>query len=108
MARVGASPEEVFDRIHAAGGIASLAHPVLMKHDEWLPRYAQNGLDALEAYHSDHPTETRDRYLALARQLDLLVTGGSDYHGDPAHGLAPGSVTLPEDHWARLASRANL
>src|SRR5207244_1754041 len=66
------------------------------------------GPDALEAYQSDHPPEIRDRYLQLARQLDLLVTGGSDYHGDPAHGLAPGSVTLPQDEWARLALRAKL
>ena len=35
--RIGPSPEEVFERIHAGGGIASLAHPVLVRHDEWLP-----------------------------------------------------------------------
>ncbi|MGH9372640.1 MAG: PHP domain-containing protein, partial [Vicinamibacterales bacterium] len=62
------------------------------------------GLDALEAYHSDHDPATRDRYLSLARSLELLVTGGSDYHGDPAHGLAPGPVTLPAQEWERLST----
>ena len=106
--RGGAPPERVIEIIHAAGGLASLAHPGTTAIDDHIATLRDAGLDALEAYHSDHPPEMRDRYRALARQLDLLVTGGSDYHGDPAHGLAPGSVTLPEDDFERLASRANL
>jgi len=42
---------------------------------------ADSGLDAIEAYHSDHsPAQTRG-FLHLARQLNLGVTGGSDFHG---------------------------
>ena len=105
--RSGAPPERVIEIVHAAGGLASLAHPGTTAIDREIPALRDAGLDALEAYHSDHPPEVRDRYLALARELDLLVTGGSDYHGDPAHGLAPGSVTLPEDQWARLRAKVN-
>jgi hypothetical protein len=36
----------------------------------------------------------------------LLVTGGSDFHGDPAHGWEPGAVTLPRDEWLRLRDAA--
>lgn len=101
--RVGASPEEVFAHIHAGGGIASLAHPVLMKHDEWLPRYAQNGLDALEVYHSDHDDLTTAHYLGIAKTLRLGVSGGSDYHADDAHGGGgPGRVSLPQKHYEGL------
>ena len=101
--RIGASPEEVFERIHAAGGIASLAHPVLVKHDEWLPRYAQAGLDALEAYHSDHDELTTAHYLGIAKTLRLGVSGGSDYHADDAHGGGgPGRVSLPQKHYEGL------
>jgi predicted metal-dependent phosphoesterase TrpH len=101
--REGASPEEVFDRIHAAGGIASLAHPVLVKHDEWLPGFAQNGLDALEAYHSDHDELTTAHYLGIAKTLRLGVSGGSDYHADDAHGGGgPGKVSLPQKHYEGL------
>ena len=39
----------------------------------------------------------------MARRLNLLLTGGSDFHGDPGHGLEPGSVTLPAAEWERLA-----
>ena len=101
--RVGASPEEVFERIHAGGGIASLAHPGLIKHDEWLPHYAQNGLDALEAYHSDHDELTTAHYLGIAKTLRLGVSGGSDFHADDAHGGGgPGKVSLPQKHYEGL------
>ena len=40
--------------------------------------------------------------LGLASDLGLLVTGGSDFHGDPAHGVEPGSVTLRTDHYDRF------
>jgi 3',5'-nucleoside bisphosphate phosphatase len=101
--RVGASPEEVFERIHAGGGIASLAHPGLMKHDEWLPQYAQNGLDAIEVYHSDHDELTTAHYLGIAKTLRLGVSGGSDFHGDDAHGGGgPGKVSLPQKHYEGL------
>lgn len=101
--REGASPEEVFGRIHAAGGIASLAHPVQVKHDEWLPGYAQNGLDALEVYHTDHDALTTSHYLGIAKTLRLGVSGGSDFHADDAHGGGgPGKVSLPQKHYEGL------
>jgi predicted metal-dependent phosphoesterase TrpH len=101
--RVGYTPPEVFEQIHAAGGIASLAHPVLVRHDEWLPAYARNGLDALEVYHSDHDELTTLHYLGIAKTLRLGVSGGSDYHADAAHGGGgPGHVSLPQKHYEGL------
>ena len=106
--RVGPRPEEVFARVHDAGGLVSLAHPVLVEHDEWIPGFALAGLDALEAYHSDHDAADTARYLRFANDLALLVTGGSDYHGDSEHGGGgPGSVALPRAHFERLKDRAN-
>ncbi len=101
--RLGAAPREVVARIHEAGGVASLAHPGLLGHDEWLPGFAADGLDALEAYHSKHDDTVTGHYLSAAAGLGLVVTGGSDYHADEAHGSAgPGSVSLPPDAYARL------
>jgi predicted metal-dependent phosphoesterase TrpH len=103
--RMGAPPEEVFARIHDAGGIASLAHPALVGRDEWIPAFAAAGLDALEAYHSDHDVAATVRYLGLADRLGLAVSGGSDFHGDESHGPGgPGSVALPRDCFDRLKS----
>ena len=105
--RIGASPEEVIHRIHEAGGVVSLAHPGLLKHDDWIPGYAEAGLDALEAYHSDHDGAATAHYLTLAQSLGLAVSGGSDYHADDAHGGGgPGKVSLPRADYDRLLARA--
>lgn len=106
--RLGAPPAEIFERIHAVGGLASLAHPVLIGHDEWLPQFANAGLDALEAFHSDHDPQSTRHYVDVARQLGLAVTGGSDYHGDPSHGGSPGSVSLPREAFERFKARRTL
>jgi predicted metal-dependent phosphoesterase TrpH len=106
--RVGPSPQQVFQRIHEAGGIASLAHPVLMQHDEWIPGYAAAGLDAIEAFHSDHEPPDTERYLRMAAELGLAVSGGSDYHADDEHGGGgPGSVTLPQEYFDALHDRSS-
>ena len=104
--RTGAPPAEVISRVREAGGIASLAHPGLLGHDEWLPELAAQGLDAVEAFHPRHDTAATARYLALAGRLGLAVTGGSDFHGDHTHGpAAPGCVALPAADYARVAAR---
>jgi hypothetical protein len=101
--RLGVTPKDVVARIHEAGGIASLAHPGLVEHDEWLPGFAADGLDALEAYHSSHDSTATDRYLSVAARLGLAVTGGSDYHADESHGSGgPGSVSLPREAYEKL------
>ncbi len=101
--RQGASPEEVIARIHAARGLASLAHPALLADDTLIPTLVRAGLDAIEAYHTKHDAEATRRYLAMAAALGILVSGGSDFHGDQAHGApAPGSVSLPREAYDRL------
>ena len=104
--RLAVPPEDAFARIHAAGGVAALAHPVLVGRDEWIPVFAAAGLDALEAYHTKQNGEQTARYLALADRLGLAVSGGSDYHGDESHGaVSPGSVSLPRAAFDALAAR---
>jgi predicted metal-dependent phosphoesterase TrpH len=100
--RSGPSPEMVIQTIHRAGGLASLAHPGRTRIDARIPALRDAGLDALEAYHSDHDAVAADRYHRLADDLGLLITGGSDYHGDPVHGVSIGSSTLPSECWQRL------
>jgi predicted metal-dependent phosphoesterase TrpH len=104
--RLAAPPAEVFARIHEAGGLASLAHPRLVGRDEWIPQFADAGLDALEAFHVDHDSLDTSRYLTFAVRLDLGVTGGTDYHGDSSHGgTRPGTISLPREHYDRLLAR---
>jgi 3',5'-nucleoside bisphosphate phosphatase len=104
--RAGAPPEQVIAVIHETGGIASIAHPGLIGRDEWIPGFAVAGVDAIEAYHTDHDADATARYLAAAAHHGLLVTGGSDYHGDEQHDArVPGSVSLPRDAFDRLVAK---
>jgi len=65
------------------------------------------GLTALEAFHSDHDPETTEHYLSLAQRYGILVSGGSDYHGEPVRRKAAfGTVGLPLEHFERLSARA--
>lgn len=72
------------DVVHGAGGVAVLAHPVLV--GPWLEAIVEalvaDGLDGIEAYYPQHDRHQVSRYEALARKHGLLVTGGSDYHGE--------------------------
>jgi len=104
VSRPGSPPEVVIGIIHRAGGIASLAHPGRTKIDSRIKPLALAGLDALEVYHSDHDTGAIERYHRMASELGLLMTGGSDFHGDPNHGIEPGTSTLPPAEWQRLSA----
>lgn len=107
--RLAGSPEDIVRRIHEAGGLASLAHPGLLRRDDWIPRFLDAGLDAIEAYHTEHDEEATARYLELALRRGVPVSGGSDFHGDSAHGAsAPGSTSLPGDAYDALRGRAGL
>jgi 3',5'-nucleoside bisphosphate phosphatase len=93
VSRLEPSFAEGVERIRNAGGIASLAHPVRVREDvaAAMPELCDAGLNAIEAYHSDHTPEDTAQYLELARRHGLLVTGGSDFHGDAKPGVRLGS-----------------
>ena len=79
--------DRVIELIRAAGGVASLAHPFQLRrqtfaHLEALVReLAEQGLEGLETIHTSHTTEQAHRLTRLADRLELLTTGGSDFHG---------------------------
>jgi len=100
-------PEAGIELVAEAGGISSLAHPGLLGHDDIIPGLARAGLDAIEVYHNDHARADRERYLALAAEHGLAVTGGSDYHAEAGYGAQVlGVVALPADAFGRLVERA--
>jgi len=102
---------EGVERIRQAGGIASLAHPVRVNGDvpAIMPELCGAGMDAIEAYHSDHSEADTKLYLGLARHYGLLVTGGSDFHGAVKPGVTlgrgAGNLEIPGDLVDRLRAR---
>lgn len=100
---------ESVEQIRRAGGIASLAHPVRVNGDvpALLPELCESGLNAIEAYHSDHGPRDVELYLGLAKQYGLLVTGGSDFHGAVKPGVklgtgSDGNLRVPREVLERL------
>ncbi|MFJ4869335.1 PHP domain-containing protein [Streptomyces sp. NPDC088757] len=79
-------PVEAIRLVKAAGGVTVFAHPLAVKRGRVLPeaaiaRLAEAGLDGVEVDHMDHDEATRARLRGLAKELGLLTTGSSDYHG---------------------------
>ncbi len=102
------APQRAIDAIHTAGGLACLAHPVQMHYDddEDLLRIVtglkEMGLDGIEVYHKDHTPELVEQYQALARRYELVMTGGSDYHGPHRPDARLGSQRVPREIYDAL------
>jgi predicted metal-dependent phosphoesterase TrpH len=78
---------EALERVVAAGGVASLAHPIRVARndwdtlDVWVGKMAEAGMRGIEVFHSDHTPENVAFYQSLAKKYKLTMTGGSDFHG---------------------------
>lgn len=86
VARELPSPAEAIRWIREAGGVAVLAHPTWVKETgdglrNCVAGLKEAGLGGVEVHYSTHTKSQTDSYLDMARRLDLLVTGGSDFHG---------------------------
>jgi len=102
----GAPPAAVVALVARAGGVASLAHPGRLRRDDLIPGLVDAGLACLEAYHSTHDESVQAHYLDLARRYGLVVSGGSDYHGDGTrHAECFGVVGLDPAAFERLQER---
>lgn len=98
---------EVCALVRACGGTASLAHPGTNKVSKREVRVlADLGVDALEAFHGDHPPSQVDAYVRWAREAGLRVTGGSDFHGGDDPDYLPGVRSTPDEDLAALEALA--
>jgi predicted metal-dependent phosphoesterase TrpH len=76
------TPHEAVEAIHESGGLAVIAHPGEMVGIEALAEDLMNyGLAGLEAYHRSHSPAIIELHCTLAEKLGLMVTGGTDFHG---------------------------
>jgi predicted metal-dependent phosphoesterase TrpH len=96
---------EAIALIHQAGGVAVMAHPGLNRTDEVIPEMVAAGLDGLECFHSKHSTGAANHYQQMAAKYGLLVTGGSDCHGNNKGKPLIGTVKIPYLHVEQLKAR---
>lgn len=101
-------PVEAIRAIKKAGGVAVMAHPGVVKdYTAVIDALIPEGLEGLEVYHPQHKPMTSAYLLELAKKKNLLVTGGSDFHGDslgPSHTL--GMEDVKEFHIKALREKA--
>lgn len=89
-------PAEVFERVHAAGGVAVIAHPGRDDVADQIRRWSREGVDGVEVLHPSNSPALRRRLRGLATEMDLLQTGGSDWHGQEPHHRQLGCEEVPE------------
>ncbi|HYR51831.1 MAG TPA: PHP domain-containing protein [Candidatus Dormibacteraeota bacterium] len=89
--------EEATSIVRDAGGVTILAHPGTLNRDHLIPAWARRGLDGIEVWHSKHDVASIERYRGYAQLHGLLMTGGSDYHGERTPGVVIGSVPVPDE-----------
>jgi predicted metal-dependent phosphoesterase TrpH len=111
VGRYALDPVHAIGLVRDAGGVAVLAHPRAGQEyrvsDEEIGRLAAAGLAGVEVFHPDQPDAERAGLLALAHDLGLVATGGSDDHGSLT-GHRIGCETVGADAYQALISRAGI
>lgn len=108
------TPIQAVQLILEAGGIPVLAHPPLYRMsdarlDQLVRTLTENGLAGIEAIYSTYTAGEEAHMRSLAKQYDLIITGGSDFHGsnkpDIDLGTGKGKLCVPDELLASLAMK---
>lgn len=102
------APREACEIIRRAGGLAVVAHPGFHDDpDKMIRELAATGLlDGVECYYAEHSPERTMQFLGLCRELGLVATGGSDFHGPRVRAATLGQPSVPWEAWEALRRRA--
>ena len=111
VTHIAPTPEDAIKVIREAGGVAVIAHPFATRRGQTLsamsfPSLIAAGLNGVEVDHRDQSQEERAQLRGIARDLGLVVTGASDYHGTGKLNSIGENHTDPAE-WARLESMAD-
>ena len=90
------------DAIKKDGGIAVLAHPGQQKLYDLIPELVERGLDGIEINHEAHSLEDYKKIVDINRKYGLLLTGGTDFHGEYGTNVKIGEITCPEESMLNL------
>ena len=105
------TPAEAIALIRRAGGVAVIAHPFASHRGQILKaedfsELVKAGLNGIEVDHRDQNPDERAMLRVIARELDLVVTGSSDYHGTgKLNSLAENHTN--REQWEKLEAQAN-
>ena len=91
------TPAQAIQAINASGGVSVLAHPTRNKAEELLDDLVRAGLMGIEAYSPSHTEHDTERFRALARKRDLMMSAGTDFHVPTEANPRPGVDVPVED-----------
>ena len=108
VARDKMTPAEAVELVLRSDGLPVLAHPLTIHDPEALvTELREVGLAGIEAYYKDYNTEERKSLISLADRLNLITTGGTDYHGlDGITEIMMGDTDIPMESAERLIALA--
>ena len=98
---------EACDLIRGAGGLPVLGHPEALTR-KTLAQEAREGIAAVEAYSPGFAPGWSHRLRQWARELDIGISGGSDYHGRPGEGAPIGAIRVPMAYLEDLRRRCDI
>ncbi|MEX0944664.1 MAG: PHP domain-containing protein [Balneolaceae bacterium] len=92
--------QQMVEIVKQAGGVLSIAHPGPIYSRKELDELLSFGLDGIECIHPSHNFSVQRSYTQIAKTNNLLITGGSDYHGSNKSDYDPylGTVTISQSH----------
>ncbi len=101
------SPSDAVAVIRRAGGVPVMAHPGLADLDGMIPDLVKAGLMGIECYYHEHSAAQTRNYLQMCKDLGLVATGGSDFHGlHFGRANPPGTPAVPLSVYEALKTRA--
>lgn len=99
--------KDAIELIISSDGVPVLAHPGVTKRDTLIPKMVEYGLQGIEVYYPTHQPDAVKRYMRIAKKYDLVVTGGSDCHGNRKPDITLGSIRISDDLVGRIRERRN-
>jgi 3',5'-nucleoside bisphosphate phosphatase len=99
------SVEEAIDIIHKSSGFAVIAHPHLLPSIKIVKMLLELEFDGIECLYGNFHPKQCERYVSLAVEHHLLITGGSDFHGEARPGVALGASCAPPSSFFILWQR---
>jgi predicted metal-dependent phosphoesterase TrpH len=96
------SPKQVIDQIQLAKGKAVLAHPNFIKNKIVINKLLELNFDGLEAYYAKLQPSQEKKWVEVAKRHGLIITGGSDYHGEIRPYITLGCSWVDEDRFNHL------
>ena len=96
---------DVIEQVHEAGGVAVLAHPGVYNSYDLLPELTAFGLDGVEVWHPRNHDGDEERLSSFAAQHNLVMTGGTDFHGMYSQKVHPLGTCVTSDEQVEALKR---